>query len=86
MQKRGRAVVSTIVFSLLAINGTRTFAQAVQNEKQIALELANEAARSAIAQCREQGFRVSAVVLDRGGNIKVAMTDDGTGLHSLNDA
>lgn len=86
MQKRARAVVSTIVFSLLAIHGTRTFAQAVRNEKQTSLELANEAAMSAIAQCREQGFRVSAVVLDRGGNTKVAMTDDGAGLHTSNSA
>ncbi|BAS57882.1 hypothetical protein NIES2135_27420 [Leptolyngbya boryana NIES-2135] len=86
MQKRTRAVVSTVVFSLLAVNGTHAFGQSVRNEKQISLELASEAAMSAIAQCREQGFRVSAVVLDRGGNTKIAMTDDSAGLHTLDSA
>lgn len=73
MQKWAKAVMSTVVFSLLAVSGTHAFAQSVRNEKQISLELASEVAMSAIAQCREQGFRVSAVVLDRGGNTKVAM-------------
>jgi hypothetical protein len=64
MKKRARAVVSTVVFSLLALNGSHAFGQPVRTEKQISLELARDAAMSAIEQCREQGFRVSVVVLD----------------------
>lgn len=56
------------------------------NEKQISLELANEAVAAALKQCRQGGFRVSIVVLDRGGNLKSAMTDDGAGLHTFDSA
>ena len=43
--------------------------------KQIGLELARDIAMASIEACRKQGYNVSAVVLDRAGNVQVAMRD-----------
>lgn len=86
MKKCARTVVSVAIFSLLVLGGINALGQKVLNEKQISLELADDAATSAMKQCRQDGFRVTVVVLDRGGNIKVVMTDDGAGLHTLDSA
>lgn len=74
------------ILALIVLSGISTEAQRVLNEKQIPLELANEAAMAALKQCRQDGFRVSIVVLDRGGNLKLGMTDDGAGLHTFGSA
>lgn len=87
MKRFARISLSLVVFplfSLGSINGA--VAQTVLNEKQISLELAIDAAATALRQCRQNGFRVSVAVLDRGGNIKLTMSDDGAGLHTVNSS
>jgi uncharacterized protein GlcG (DUF336 family) len=51
--------------------------------KQIGLELARDIAMHAIESCRKSGFNVSAVVLDRAGNVQVAMRDTLAARHTL---
>jgi uncharacterized protein GlcG (DUF336 family) len=43
--------------------------------KQISLELARDIAMDSVEACRKQGYNVSAVVLDRAGNMQVALRD-----------
>ena len=43
--------------------------------KQISLELARDIAMDAVETCRGAGYTVSAVVLDRAGNVQVALRD-----------
>jgi len=43
--------------------------------KQISLELARDIAMDAVETCRKDGYTVSAVVLDRAGNVQVALRD-----------
>lgn len=43
--------------------------------KQISLELARDIAMHSVETCRKQGFNVSAVVIDRGGNVQAALRD-----------
>lgn len=43
--------------------------------KQMSLELATEAAQLSIKECRKRGYQVSAVVVDRAGNLQVALRD-----------
>src|SRR3569832_2800065 len=43
--------------------------------KQISLELARDIAMGAVEACRGQGYNVSAVVLDRAGNVQAALRD-----------
>ena len=43
--------------------------------KQIGLELARDIAMASVEACRKDGYNVSAVVLDRAGNLQVALRD-----------
>lgn len=51
--------------------------------KQIGMELARDIASHAIEACRKQGYNVSAVVLDRAGNIQAALRDTLATRHTL---
>lgn len=51
--------------------------------KQISMELARELASTAIAACRKDGYNVSAVVLDRSGNVQAALRDTLATRHTL---
>ena len=58
-------------------------AQSLLIEKQLSLQLAQEAATGAIEQCRKDGYKVTVTVVDRAGRIKAVLRDDGTGPHTL---
>ena len=51
--------------------------------KQIGLELARDIAMGSIEACRKDGYTVSAVVIDRAGNLQVAMRDSLAARHTL---
>jgi uncharacterized protein GlcG (DUF336 family) len=51
--------------------------------KQISLELAQTIAMKSVEACRKDGYNVSAVVLDRAGNIQVALRDTLAAPHTL---
>ena len=51
--------------------------------KQISLELARDIATDAVEACRKEGFNVSVVVLDRAGNVQVALRDTLAARHTL---
>jgi len=58
---------------LLAVLPAR--AADVVSVKRITMELAAEIAMAAVQACRQQGYQVSAVVVDRNGNTQMAMRD-----------
>jgi len=51
--------------------------------KQISLELARDIAMGAVEACRKDGYTVSAVVLDRAGNVQAALRDSLAARHTL---
>jgi uncharacterized protein GlcG (DUF336 family) len=51
--------------------------------KQISLELARDIASAAVDACRRDGYNVSAVVLDRAGNVQAALRDTLAPRHTL---
>ena len=51
--------------------------------KQIGLELARDIAMASVEACRKDGYNVSAVVIDRAGNLQVAMRDSLAARHTL---
>ena len=51
--------------------------------KQIGLELARDIAMGSIEACRQSGYNVSAVVLDRAGNVQAALRDTLAARHTL---
>lgn len=50
------------------------------------IDTAYAAAHAAIAQCRKDGYRVSAAVVDRAGLIQAQLRDDGAGPHTLDSS
>ena len=61
-------------FSMTALS------QELLTEKAISVDMAQAMAQAALAQCRANGYRVTATVLDSGGNLKVVIRDDGAAL------
>ena len=51
--------------------------------KQIGLELARDIAMASVEACRKDGYNVSAVVLDRAGNVQAALRDTLAARHTL---
>ncbi|MBD3754191.1 MAG: heme-binding protein [Gammaproteobacteria bacterium] len=70
-----RVLRQTILITLLAVQGA-AWAEDVVDEKNIGMELARDLASEAILACRESGYSVSAVVVDKHGNQRVALRDD----------
>ena len=69
---------------LLAVSPSAMTAQPdVLPVKQISLELARDIAMGAVEACRKDGYTVSAVVLDRAGNVQVALRDSLAARHTL---
>jgi uncharacterized protein GlcG (DUF336 family) len=58
-------------------------AEQTLTERQMSLEIAQEIATTAVDQCRKDGFKVAATVVDRSGYIKVLLRADGTGPHTI---
>lgn len=63
------------IFTVTSVFTALLGAQDIVTYKQMSLELATEAARLSIEECRNQGYQVSAVVVDRAGNLQVALRD-----------
>jgi len=47
------------------------------------LSLATKAAHATVDKCLADGYRVSVTVVDRGGNIRAVLRQDGAGTHTL---
>ena len=56
------------------------------NEKVLPLSLAVKAAQSAADQCLANGYRVTVTVVDRGGNIRAVLRQDGAGPHTVDSS
>jgi len=56
------------------------------SERNISMSMANEAALAAVEKCRADGFRVTAVIVDRAGAIKGVVRDDNTSPHTVDTA
>lgn len=61
---------------LLMSLSTQLFADDVVTVKTIGLELARDLVSESITECRKMGYQVSAVVVDRNGNLRAALRDD----------
>jgi uncharacterized protein GlcG (DUF336 family) len=55
----------------------------IVDEKNIGMDLARDIANEAVAACREDGYQVSAVVVDRHGLLRAALRDDAAARFTL---
>lgn len=58
-------------------------AQGVVAVKDVSLGLAQAIAQGVLDQCRKDGFRVTATVMNRAGQVIVVLRDDGTSPHTV---
>jgi uncharacterized protein GlcG (DUF336 family) len=83
--------MSRIRFSVLAVAAIllvgafsmAALSQELMTQKVISLDLAQSMAQAAVMQCRADGYRVSAAILDNGGLLKAFIRDDGAGVGTI---
>ncbi len=76
--KLGRLIVSLAVLMI-----TNAWAAELPKESVLPLALATKAAHAAVDKCLADGYRVSVSVVDRGGNIRAVLRQDGAGPHTV---
>ena len=69
-------IANSVHFFIAVVLSSNIFAADVITQKNIGLEAANDLAKMSIEACREKGYHVSAVVVDKHGNLRSAMRDD----------
>jgi|ERR1700704_2195573 uncharacterized protein GlcG (DUF336 family) len=77
--------VSFAVFAsvtVLAAAGP-ALAQAPQVEKNVSMAMAMAVMQGALDQCTKDGYKVSVVIVDKGGNVAGSIRGDGTGPHTM---
>jgi len=75
--------LSTVLSIVVGFAAAPAFAAEVLQEKNISLDLANEAATAAVQFCQGKGWKVSATVVDRAGLLKAMQRADGAGPHTV---
>ena len=70
------ATVSTLV-------AAPALAQAPQVEKNISMAMAMAILQGTLEQCTKDGFKVSVVIVDKGGNVAASIKGDGTNPHTM---
>jgi uncharacterized protein GlcG (DUF336 family) len=70
--------------SLLMAGAAR--AQAPLTEKNVSMGLSLAIIEGALEQCTKDGYKVSVVIVDRGGNVAASVRGDGTGPHTMDFA
>jgi uncharacterized protein GlcG (DUF336 family) len=80
-------LVSLAVFAsatVLAVGPA--LAQAPQVEKNVSMAMAMAVMQGALDQCTKDGYKVSVVIVDKGGNVAGSIRGDGTGPHTMDFA
>src|SRR3954452_15960107 len=57
--------------------------QAPQVEKNVSMAMAMAIMQGAIDQCTKDGYKVSVVIVDKGGNVAASIRGDGTNPHTM---
>jgi uncharacterized protein GlcG (DUF336 family) len=58
-------------------------AQAPQIEKNVSMVMAMAVMQGALDQCTKDGYKVSVVIVDKGGNVAASVRGDGTSPHTM---
>lgn len=77
------SVLAIATLALVSAFAMTALSQDLLSQKELSLGIAQDMAQAALAQCRTNGYRVTATVLDSGGNVKVVVRDDGSALATI---
>ena len=73
-----RRVSLALLAFVLVLAAVAAFAQAPQVEKNVSMALSMAIMQGALDQCTKDGYKVSVVIVDRGGNVAASVRGDGT--------
>ncbi len=65
---------------------SHAWAAELPKESVLPLTLASKAAHAAVEKCLDDGYRVSATVVDQGGNIRAVFRQNGAGPHTIDSS
>lgn len=78
-----RLVSLAALASVSVLAAAPALAQAPQVEKNISMAMAMAVMQGVLDQCTKDGFKVSVVIVDKGGNVAASVRGDGTGPHTM---
>ena len=79
MRRVGFALIASAPVLLTA----PAWAQAPQVEKNVSMAMSMAIMQGALDQCTGNGYKVSVVIVDKGGNVAASVRGDGTGPHTM---
>ena len=77
--------VTVLATSLILVTAP-ALAQAPQVEKNVSMALSMAIMQGALDQCTKDGYKVSVVIIDKGGNVAASVRGDGTPPHTMDFA
>src|SRR6516162_9708967 len=77
--------VTVLATSLILVTAP-ALAQAPQVEKNVSMALSMAIMQSVLDQCAKDGYKVSVVIIDKGGNVAASVRGDGTPPHTMDFA
>jgi uncharacterized protein GlcG (DUF336 family) len=80
--KGAAALSARVIVAVLALSIPATAGAQVLNERNVSLEMARTMADAAIAACKQDGYDVTAVIVDRAGVMRVLMRSNAAALHN----
>jgi uncharacterized protein GlcG (DUF336 family) len=83
MSRNRFSVLAIATLVLVGAFSMTALSQDLLTQKVISVDMAQTMAQTAVATCRANGYRVTATVLDNGGNLKVVIRDDGAAIGSI---
>ena len=75
-----------ITFLSLCMFGSTVLSQDFSAQKMLPLELSTQTAMAAVKKCLDDGYKVSVVIVDQSGLVKVQLKSDGAGPHTLDSS
>jgi uncharacterized protein GlcG (DUF336 family) len=78
-----RLVSPAVLASASVLVAGPACAQAPQVEKNVSMAMAMAVMQGAIDQCTKDGYKVSVVIVDKGGNVAASVRGDGTSPHTM---
>jgi len=84
---RCNRIIPIVLFALFGLStGPALSAEGLVNQPVLSLAKAQKAAAAAERKCRQQGYKVSAAVVDRAGVLQVLLRGDGAGPHTVDSS
>ena len=78
-----RFVKLAVLASVSMLAAAPALAQAPQVEKNISMAMAIAIIQGTLEQCTKDGYKVSVVIVDKGGNVAASVRGDGTNPHTM---